>query len=979
MARRSTAAAAAAAPPPPWGTLQTSTCQVFQDAQATAATHRRLIVVLKQLHRHAWDLGHENEFNMLFARLLNQVLPVKRGEPAADTIAKFLAAYIPLVQDDPRGQLFTTHLLRHLLRGLDLKLKNVRYRSVQLLTVVMLVVEEIEEDLYNVLVFALTQRLADKEPPVRVMAVRSISRLQGHDTDEIDAEHTDEAVAKVLSALETDPLPEVRRAALQNVVINRATLPAVLQRARDASPTVRRHVYTAVLKQLGGYQGLDFATRDKLLKWGLHDRDERVQLACVRALVRDWLDAVDGDVLRVAHRLHVVESPETSESALCAVFDHRADIVAKMTLSADGWKELTPELAFVARVFYAWCKRHGHASVIDREYPETTEIASFLEKYLELRGKMAGEEAAALAAADADTTTPHPDDSVQLEFVIEQLLRLCADYDFGDDFGRRALLRVLRHLLTNDKLTDVLAAVALRVLRRLSINERDFCAMTVEIITDIRDAPADEDEFHSAVEHSEDSAAVAPLAIPEDVWLQCLGIAQHLLELTLEPLRDNIALSTVLETLVQPAIVLRRPLLRTASIHCLGLCCLLDKTLAIENMYLFGLCATHGDEELRVTAVRTVIDILCIHGTLVLDNDAEGYVDHLLLAKMYYRLLRGTEFPDVQTATAEGLMKLYLADIMTDDDLFETLVLAYFGHANRLNQPLRQCLTFCIPAYAYLLPQHQERVARVSGDAFNRLLKEYRQVQRQCEEDGTRMDMATPLQMLQQLVDWTDPRRVVHQLQESVDALPLHALLAITLLEVVSVLSDLGVARAVFLQLGRLYITARASLTQVLRPLRRRLQRMAEDIDDELLAFDRLVLAMYEKFSERVDEMYNEARGEADVTMDTTVNTTVDESSATLNMTALEQEGTRSGIDSSDSDSSQDEVSATSRSSTRSARRARRPSTLTPDASLLEGDTSLFPELLLRPPVVVADKAGQMDPSNAVLAEIQEELDRMDE
>lgn len=86
----------------------------------------------------------------------------------------------------------------------------------------------------------------------------------------------------------------------------------------------------------------------------------------------------------------------------------------------------------------------------------------------------------------------------ELEFVIHQILLIAQDFDFGDEIGRRKMLQIIRTTLTEDKLPENLIAVGLKVLKELSINEKDFVTMAVEIITDIRDSIDEEDEFHSA-------------------------------------------------------------------------------------------------------------------------------------------------------------------------------------------------------------------------------------------------------------------------------------------------------------------------------------------------------------------------------------------------------------------------------------------------------------------------------------------------
>ncbi|ODQ81013.1 hypothetical protein BABINDRAFT_170716 [Babjeviella inositovora NRRL Y-12698] len=877
--------------------IQQAIAQIFQDAQMTVSGHRKQVILLKRIHSRAVELEFEDEFNMFFTKLLNKVLPIKRGERVAENIAKFCLSYVASIQpgteekpgtaekldEDDHVSRFTSYILKHLLRGLEAKQKNVRYRAIQFITVIMSGVSEMDEELYQVLVYSLNNRLYDKESLVRVMAVRSISRLQGHECDDINSDRIDEAVEKLLNAIQNDSSPEVRKNALINLVINQVTKDYILERARDENSVIRRNVFSNVVKKFGDFRTIDFKTREKLLSWGLKDRDDSVQKAAVKMLANEWFETVNGDLLEFIERLHVVDS-EIADTALRLFFTARPDKVAKILITEE-WKQLTVETAFMARVFLNHCNENNMYDTVDKNFPEATELSSYLQKYLQLRKKMAEE-------TDEQEATALTEDQLALDFVIQQFLLIARDYDFSDDFGRRSMLQVLRSSLTNDKLPDKLTEISLQVLNKISINERDFCSMVVEIITDIRDSTADDEEFHSALENDDDgvSSEKKEKEIPEDVWLQCLSIAQHLLELTEEPLQDNISLNSILETLINPAIVTRKTNLRAAGIRCLGLCCLLDKSLAIENLFLFGLCAARGDETLRVTSIKTIIDVLCIHGTLVLDNDREGYVDHLSLAKLYYKTLRAVDYPQAQYVTAEGLMKLYFADIMTDDDLFETLILTYHNPQNSGNEPLKQALNFCLPVYAYSHPDHQERLARVSGDAFNRLAKEYAGL-----NGDEQRKMANPNKILQLIIDWTNPEKVVNRSSDQAQKSLSHVILALTLLEVVEVSETAVIRKLIFTNLPRLSITSQIPV-KLLKPLSKKLEAFEQALEDEHFELDKTSSTAFAKYKGWFDDLFEQAKTLQDTNADTTIihnTTTASDSGNELDPEEDILEGTR--------------------------------------------------------------------------------------
>lgn len=96
--------------------------------------------------------------------------------------------------------------------------------------------------------------------------------------------------------------------------------------------------------------------------------------------------------------------------------------------------------------------------------------------------------------------------------------------------------------------------------------------------------------------------------------LRCLNICKRMLENSYEPLTDNSILYGLLNDLIVPAVQDGDSLLRQEGLHCLGLCCTLDKGLAQHNVALFINCIKNGHEVLVNKAVRvSLVLTLWIH------------------------------------------------------------------------------------------------------------------------------------------------------------------------------------------------------------------------------------------------------------------------------------------------------------------------------------------------------------------------------
>jgi len=79
----------------PQKTIQT----IFQESQKSAATHRKLVNSLRTVQTTCLQQNNEELFNTEFIRCLNRVLPVKKSEPTADRVVKFIGHFIQHVQD----------------------------------------------------------------------------------------------------------------------------------------------------------------------------------------------------------------------------------------------------------------------------------------------------------------------------------------------------------------------------------------------------------------------------------------------------------------------------------------------------------------------------------------------------------------------------------------------------------------------------------------------------------------------------------------------------------------------------------------------------------------------------------------------------------------------------------------------------------------------------------------------------------------
>ncbi|KAI0103081.1 condensin subunit Cnd3 [Hypoxylon sp. NC0597] len=819
--------------------LRTQICAIFRDAQKTTATHRKLVVNLRKIHeaccyeptrpnKSAPTDFDEADFNNEFSRCVLRAMPVKKSEGVGEKTIRFVGLFLRHANDKDNELLgeedvdastmpetpstrLTTQVMETILPLLTAKDKFVRYRSTQLISHVINSLDAIDDDLFQKLRYGLLKRIRDKEAMVRSQAVLGLGRLAGNqvegmvNSDDSDDDVETGLLEKLLEVLQNDPSADVRRSLLVNLPILPNTLPYLLERARDQDPATRRAVYSRLLPALGDFRHLSLSMREKLLRWGLRDRDENVRKAAGRLFRERWIEdcagvnqpedgeqpagaappSLDG-LLELLERIDVVNSGVENGVALEAMkgfWEGRPDYRDAVEFDDKFWETLSAESVFIARSFNDFCRTEGNGkyeTLIEEKLPEVTKLAFFLERYL----NVLIEAIRSINNRDA-AEEDEEEDTVEQEFIVEQLLHIILTLDYSDEVGRRKMFALLRQSLSIPELPDEITKLTIEVLRDIcapdTAGEKEFCSVVLEAVADVHDTIVDdesavgdgEESFHSArSEVSGDSTPTkngkhgADTSISEEearekaikeimINMKCLHIVQCMLSNVEGTLQQNDHLVSMLNNLVVPAVRSHEAPVRERGLVCLGLCSLLDRPLAEENLTLFMHFFSKGHSALQITALQILTDILNVHGAQLLSANPA-------LLKVYVRALRsGSKSPEVQGAATVAVCKLLLGRVVTDPDtsaeLLKTLIVAYFDPSTAGNQSVRQALNYFLPVFCYSRAENQELMGSVALDALHSLYN----VREGIDDDD--MDVGDEMASLNTigacLVDWTDPRK----------------------------------------------------------------------------------------------------------------------------------------------------------------------------------------------------------------------------
>ncbi|KIW62174.1 hypothetical protein PV04_10374 [Phialophora macrospora] len=521
--------------------------EIFSNAQHSLVSHKALA---KRLRR----LEDSPNFEAHIKQCVFRLLDVSKSEAAGSRVIKFLTTY--LAADDASNQISSSILLA-ILPFLCAKDKTVRYRATQITCQILGVLQAIEDDLYKVIRHELIKRLRDKVPAIRLEAVLALGRLVESEMEEEDDEQDSDGdyapglLDKLLDVLQNDTNAEVRRALLVNLPATPKTLPYLLERARDRDGPTRRALYAKLLPKLGDFRHLSLSMREKLLRWGLRDRDERVRNAAARVFREYWIEncaatelpkSVEGRdetgadeetnekkeklgfyepnitaLLELLERIDTVNNGNEDGIALEAMKEFwagRQDYLDAVTFDDDFWDHLTSESAFMARTFNEYClsdpKYYG---LVEEKMPEVTRLGFHLQKHInELTSRV---QTAAETGTDETMAL-----QTEQEFIVEQLLYIAQSLDYTDEIGRRKMFSLLRHALSMADLPEDCTRLAVEALRLVcnpdAAGEREFTAVVLEAIAEVHDNIASSDLEDEADNDDEDSFVSARSEVSSD-------------------------------------------------------------------------------------------------------------------------------------------------------------------------------------------------------------------------------------------------------------------------------------------------------------------------------------------------------------------------------------------------------------------------------------------------------------------------------
>ena len=385
------------------------------------------------------------------------------------------------------------------------------------------------EQLYQEMRGALLGRLHDKEPQIRAISAASLAKLLPTEEPDDITDGETSILEALLDVLEYDTSSEVRRAALVNIHVTADTISHLLTRTRDLDNNVRKHIYSTVLERncsvgegedsnsVGNAHPrfLSIEHREMVIKYGLGDREPSVRAAAAN-LVGTWVDVMRDPDQIVKNETPAQELEQTmlsfltlfdlqevtiAEEALMSVFKTRAEIFDNLELGDAFWEKLTPERAFLARVFVDQCVAAKNDGRLEATLPVVTAMAFRIQELYNKLMELVKYELDKLSGQREDRVR-REEERMSQEFMLTELLKLAVNLDYADEIGRRKMFQLVRAMIAHQALPEGLASRCLDVLRKLSDSERDLIMVVVEVIHELRDTEESDDEVVVSIEPS---------------------------------------------------------------------------------------------------------------------------------------------------------------------------------------------------------------------------------------------------------------------------------------------------------------------------------------------------------------------------------------------------------------------------------------------------------------------------------------------
>lgn len=435
-------------------------------------------------------------------------------------------------------------------------------------------------------------------------------------------------------------------------------------------------------------------------------------------IFENWIQKANGNLIQFLAGLDVVSNTKVAETALKHFF-HKLPNMLNNNFNEQFLQSMTAEMAFILRVY---CEHQisneqsGDHQIVQDLLPEL----SVMNQYM--RGKYN-----AIISCDDEIV------KAELSFVLNELLQVTSYLDFSDEVGRRVIFETLQEIMSNLETSESVYQTCVKIFLEHCSSTQEFLSIMTEFIGSFRDVYETSNADDPSGGISDDIKIMANL--------RALDIIKNVFSIQDISFAKYPILVAYLDEIVIQSVNSQFAAVQASGLKCLGLCCTIEKALALEYMSLFSDFYRLGQEEGRVIALQIIFDLIFLFGLkyfevsessesneeeeeeVVVGNNDELKVMNVVTTALYD--------PDekIQNTSAEGFAKLFLNRVIDDKSVLEGLFYLYLHPATTPSaSPLKQCLSYFFQAYAFISADNQFAIGSLMGKILGSWIRISRQV-----------------------------------------------------------------------------------------------------------------------------------------------------------------------------------------------------------------------------------------------------------
>ncbi|XP_058049322.1 condensin complex subunit 3 isoform X1 [Ahaetulla prasina] len=666
---------------------------------------------------------------------------------------------------------FLNYLFTFLLESHPANSNAVRFRVCQLINKLLGSLPEnaqIEDELFDQINTAMQLRARDKVPNVRIQAVLALSRLQDPKDDQcpvvnvysslIETDSNSEVRRAVLSCIS----PSVKT--LPKIIGRTMDVKETVRKLAYQVLAEKVHVKALTIAQRVKLLQQGLNDRSESVKEMVQKQLLQAWLHLVEGNVLELLHHLDvescPEVGVLALNAMFLLSPHQDLIKKFSELDDRKTIpIEKLTAeSALYWKALCEHLKFKGEEF------------LEEVLPEPAIYADYLLGYFQSIPVFSQEEKEDLACIEQLMTKEFigqqlilmigcmditeeggrkrmlsvlqkilmiPTTSASLvSHLMEKLLCLLKDDDGRIQMVAEIISEARETIMTIDKQQDAseirkqelkLAEIKVKLMEAKDILEKCIAMQDFSHASVLKERIIELESIKSGLLKEAEESKTKEICVEKsdpETLLKCLMMCNQLLKQISFSKGLGPTLDGIIESLIIPGITNIHPAVRNMAVLCLGCCGLQSKEFASQRLTLLLQVLQIDEMKVKLSALKALFDQVMIFGIepfkdrkvqtgneekeseKTKETEEETATTHNLL-----HLLSGfldSEFSELRTEAAEGLVKLIFSGRLISAKLLSRLVLLWYNPVTEEDTRLRHALGVFFPLFAYSNRTNQE-------------------------------------------------------------------------------------------------------------------------------------------------------------------------------------------------------------------------------------------------------------------------------